>query len=293
MCDLTVYVLTRNRLDLLGETLISIMNQTYKKFDLIVSDNSTNSATKTFLETYSCKEPIKYIKRNGKLSGIEHLNLILSEVVTKYLMIFHDDDIMLPDMVEKLYTCLSTHSNLVAVACNAYMLKGDIFTLDKIVGTKDVMYDTTDKMVKNYMRRKDVPLFPSYMYNMDILKEERLHYNRGQKYADAAFICSLLLKGKIFFISQPLFYYRIHSLQDSHSFDSKGYSQLYHYLIDISSFSKYDKDITFFRLYNIYWNYVSNRNELSSYTFFRLVKLFLLKHNYILLLKLLIRKKSK
>ncbi|MCD8044117.1 MAG: glycosyltransferase family 2 protein [Bacteroides sp.] len=292
MFDLTVYVLTRNRSDLLIETLISIINQSNKNFCLVVSDNSTNNETKEILENYQYKHLINYIKRDGKLSGIEHLNLILSEVTTKYLMIFHDDDIMLPDMVEKLYTYLSTHSNLVAVACNAYMLKGDVFTLDKIVRVKDVLYDDVDKMVRNHMQRKNVPLFPSYMYNMDILKEEKLYYNRGQKYADAAFICSLLLIGKIFFISQPLFYYRIHSLQDSHSFDSKGYSQLYHYLIDISSFSKHDKDVTFFRLYNIYWNYVSNRNELSSYTFSRLLKLFLLKHNYILLLKLLIRKKN-
>lgn len=293
MFDLTAYVLTRNRSDLLIETLNSILNQTYKEFYLIVSDNSTNDITENVLDVYPYKGALKYIKRNGILTGIEHLNLILSEVSTKYLMIFHDDDIMLPDMIKKLYVCLSTHSNLVAVACNAYMLKGNVFTFNKIVRTKDVLYDDVDKMVKNYMRRKDVPPFPSYMYNMDILKEEKLYYSRGQKYADAAFICSLLLKGKIFFISQPLFYYRIHSLQDSHSFDSKGYSQLYHYLIDISSFSKHDKDITFFRLYNIYWNYVSNRNELSSYTFFRLLKLFLLKHTYILLLKLLIRRKIK
>ena len=290
MFDLTIYVLTRNRSDLLIETLNSIINQTYKKFYLIVSDNSINDTTKSVLDIYPYKDSLKYIKRDGTLTGIEHLNLILSEVNTKYLMMFHDDDIMLPDMIEKLYTCLSVHSSLVAVACNAYVLKGYVFTFNKIVRTKDVLYNNVDKMVGSYLRRKNTPLFPSYMYNMDLLKEEKIVCNRGQKYADAAFVCSLLLKGKIFFISQPLFYYRIHSQQDSHFFKSKGYSQLCHYLIDISSFSKYDKNVISFRLYNIYWNYVTNKDKLSNSMFFRLLKFFLLKHNYVLLSKLLVQK---
>ena len=100
MFDLTIYVLTRNRSDLLIETLNSIINQTYKKFYLIVSDNSINDTTKSVLDIYPYKDSLKYIKRDGTLTGIEHLNLILSEVNTKYLMMFHDDDIMLPDMIE-------------------------------------------------------------------------------------------------------------------------------------------------------------------------------------------------
>lgn len=290
MPDLTIYVLTRNRSEFLIETLDSIINQTYKDFNIIVSDNSTNNLTEKKLDLYPYKSDIRYVKRDGLLSGIEHLNIILSEANTKFLMMFHDDDVMLPEMISKLYSYISSHIDCLAVSCNAYILNNEKFTLRKIIKSRDVVYENISQMARCYIRRKNIPLFPSYIYNLDMIRDKKLYFNRGRKYADASFICSLLADGKIFFLSQPLFYYRIHIGQDSHSHDSIGYSQMLHYITRNASLNIYDRDVVKFRLYHIYWNYISNKDRLPHNSFLRLIKLFTFKYDFVLLLKLLVKK---
>ena len=97
--------MTRNRPQFIMRSIESILSQSYSKFNLIVSDNSTNNCIQKLIEEKGITDSrFKYLKRERPFeSGIEHVNAIHMEVQSQYYMIFHDDDIMLPEMVEKLY----------------------------------------------------------------------------------------------------------------------------------------------------------------------------------------------
>ena len=89
MKDLTVFVLTHNRGELLLETIESILNQTCNDFKFIVSDNSSNDETMRLLEERGYLGKFEYRKRDKEYPSMEHFNLCLSEVDTTYFVLFH------------------------------------------------------------------------------------------------------------------------------------------------------------------------------------------------------------
>ena len=170
MKDLTVFLLTHNRGKLLLETVQSILNQTCHDFKFIVSDNSSNDETAKLLAENDLLDKLEYRKRDTEYPSLEHFNLCLAEVNTKYFILFHDDDIMMPDMVQSLYDAISA-SDYVAVGCNAYILHRVQETKKRMFrNAKNKIFDNTNTFVDMYLKKNIVP-FPSYIYNKEKIKK--------------------------------------------------------------------------------------------------------------------------
>ena len=104
--EICVYILTHNRPETILRSLNSVRNQRFNDLTIIVSDNSTNDDTGELVIpiTFEDKRVI-YIKRGTECNTAEkHMNYILKYNSYRYFMMFHDDDEMLPDMIEHLYT---------------------------------------------------------------------------------------------------------------------------------------------------------------------------------------------
>ena len=87
-----VFIATYNRPQMVGVAIDSVLSQSFKDLDVIVSDNSTNDQTQNKIEASYLSE-LTYIRRTPTLSPADHGNKILGEVDSDYYMIFHDDDI--------------------------------------------------------------------------------------------------------------------------------------------------------------------------------------------------------
>ena len=210
-----IYIMTYNRPDCVINAIESVRKQSFTNFTLIVSDNSTNSLTEELIrKTYIFPDFI-YIKREPPVGGIEHLNLILSEVTSDFFMIFHDDDVMHMNMIESLYNKIRESESYVAVASNAYIInlrKGKRRIFNKL--KRDVCILTEHDMCVRYITNDILP-FPSYMYRSCIAKKVSFEISEGGKYCDSTFIIKLLNWGTVYWISEPLMDYYEHSGQDS------------------------------------------------------------------------------
>ena len=116
--DLTIYIMTHNRPEMLIDVICALEKQTYKQFKLVISDNSDNLDTKKNLERAGIINKVEYTFRKQTK---DHFNTILNEVSSDYFMILHDDDIPCPSMVEKLYKAIKSDA-YVAVSANAYKI---------------------------------------------------------------------------------------------------------------------------------------------------------------------------
>lgn len=84
----------------LKEAIESILNQTYKDFDLlIINDGSTDNSEEVILEFSD--ERIKYIKNGKNMGLIETLNKGLDLISGEYIARMDQDDISLPKRLEK------------------------------------------------------------------------------------------------------------------------------------------------------------------------------------------------
>lgn len=267
-----VYLLTRNRPHYVEKSINSILSQTFTNYRCIISDNSTNSDVyELYLKSFINNDKVVYKKRGGSFSGIEHINLVHDEAEADYYIIFHDDDIMYSNMVANLYSKIKK-TNAVAVGCNAFLLRNGIKTKKMFLNTSINYYlNTPAEIAVQYIKKEIIP-FPSYIYNKKLVDDLRLDVEKGGKYCDSSFICSLANKGTVIFMNNPLMGYNLHNGQDSASHDFSMYLKLikYYKSLGINKKLLYKE-----RIYNIYSELVRRYRKNSIPYKLKYEKLFL------------------
>ena len=231
MKDLTVVVLTHNRQDLVLETVESVLNQTCHDFIFKISDNSDNDETYELLRKKNILSKVIYVRRGKEAkNSLDHFNINLNEITTEYFIFFHDDDVMMPEMIEEIYNKIY-NTRYIAVGCNAYILKNKKKTHKRFYTSfSNKVHSTSDSLIKKYCLHCNIVPYPSYIYNKN--KIGALHFtDEAGKYSDVVWLIKLAEKEPILWIKKPLFFYRIHPKQDSNSVDNFNQCRLMHYFI--------------------------------------------------------------
>lgn len=250
MCEITVYLMTRNRPQFVLRAIKSILSQSFYDFKFIVSDNSTNDDIKNLVKKENIKDSrFSYIKRECPFeSGIDHINAIHQEVQSHYYIIFHDDDIMLSDMVNKLYEAIKEDNRIIAVGAFAYTVKDGKRTMGKICKHKEII-NSPITIIDKYASGS-YATFASYMYNK-YLMSNLIEKKNGGKYSDCSFIASLVRNGLIVHIPNHLMEITVHEGQDSQDHQFSEYLSLTTYLKKLIG-KREVKRISNLRIFNIY-----------------------------------------
>lgn len=229
---LVVYILSYNRLNYIFESINSILNQTTNNFDLIVSENSTDPLIYEKLKNYF-QNKITIVKRSPSLPSLDHINLVIQEAVKNYdyCMIFHDDDILFPNAIEKMLPYFDSY-NVAALGCNALIIDQNKLT-HKIYSqalSKNLIITQVSDLIKSYIVRSQpqVP-FPSYIYNCKYIKNLKFNSQDGGKHADASFLTEIVKINNILWVAEPLMYYRTHQNNDSKSINLSDIRKLCYY----------------------------------------------------------------
>lgn len=96
---ISVVIATRNRAALLGESLHSVLNQTYPNIEVIVVDDDSSDDTENLVRAIPDAR-IRYVKREwggisaARNTGTEHAQ-------GAWIAVHDDDDLMLPDRLER------------------------------------------------------------------------------------------------------------------------------------------------------------------------------------------------
>lgn len=80
----------------------SILNQTYKNIRLVISDDCSKDDTIQILKQYEEKDTrIKVYAQQQNLGVVKNIEFLLKQVENKYYMLSDQDDVWLPEKVEK------------------------------------------------------------------------------------------------------------------------------------------------------------------------------------------------
>lgn len=216
---LGVFLLSYKRPDFVQESIKSILAQDFNDFDLIVSENTPDDSVIKQLKQYLSDQRLQLIKRTPSLPSLEHFNLILSETLKyEYVMLFHDDDILMPHALTKMLQALEKNQFATAAACNALIIKNSDHTdilLSPNIKT-NIEIKTQSELINRYIIKKlsHTP-FPAYLYRTKFLKNLQLNPADGGKYSDVSFLIKLIKHGPFIWLSEPLMKYRQHSSNDS------------------------------------------------------------------------------
>lgn len=217
---LSVAIPTYNRLAYLKECINSILNQTFQDFSIFVFDNASDAPVEKELKKFN-DERIYFIGSDKNIGSPENINRILNHPFqSKYLTIFHDDDLMHPRMLELQASFLDTNSNFVFVTSDLNRVpNADIYNFKSFTDKeiKYVIYKNSyefGKATMSWLRYA----FDSTMYRVEAIKDNEMKFDRFSDFADRIFLTEISKKGPCAFINAPLVNYRVHSNQDSRLF---------------------------------------------------------------------------
>ena len=104
MEQIDILLATYNGEKYLKEQIDSILSQTYSNFRLIISDDCSQDKTRDILKEYEEKDNriTVYLQENN-LGYVKNFEFLLSKVENEVYMLSDQDDVWLPDKVEKTY----------------------------------------------------------------------------------------------------------------------------------------------------------------------------------------------
>ena len=99
----TIGIPTYNRADgFLRHALESVIAQTYRNLEIIVSDNCSRDNTEAVVKKYGDPR-VKYIRHNVNIGPLGNSNFCLDQAQGEYFLQLHDDDAIDSDFIE---TCM-------------------------------------------------------------------------------------------------------------------------------------------------------------------------------------------
>ncbi|MFN6378987.1 MAG: glycosyltransferase family A protein [Flavobacteriales bacterium] len=237
-----VYILSRDRPHLFEETLRSVIEASNSEVDVVVSDNSVGDSIEEIVK--ASYPAIRYTRRTPPLDAFSHFNAILQEASTEYLVMFHDDDRMMPNYVPIMLGFMEANPGVVAAACNARILFRDEESertfMPKVDGFR--LIEGIEDFFECYLRigigGGSIAPFPGYMYRRSMLQGIVLNSKEAGKYSDVSFLSKLLVKGPLLWVYKPLMWYRFHDQNDSGTVSIAGTLGLLRYILETSQISR-------------------------------------------------------
>lgn len=94
--------------------LDSLLSQSYRNFELIISDNASTDETESICLKFAKKDKrIQYSREPKKINGLKNFNLVLKKSKGEFFMWAGDDDVWHPEFIEKNLHILQLNKNAV------------------------------------------------------------------------------------------------------------------------------------------------------------------------------------
>ena len=198
----------------------SVLQQTNRDFELIISDNASPDSTPKICEEYLNKDNrIIFVRQEKNMGGGWNFNFLLQNAVGEYFVWVAADTFLLPEFLEKNIAVLESQDKVVGCISK---IKIDDTCIDKFKTEKDILkkiglvyrpYDTLP-ITGNYMERirKYLKHFPWEMfysvYRTEPLRKSFVRgYLLGKDYFvgnDASLVLSVLKHGEIQVVNEFL-----------------------------------------------------------------------------------------
>ena len=192
----------------------SILNQTYKNIRLIISDDCSKDSTREILKEYEQKDKrIKVFYQEKNLGYIKNFEFLLKQVENGIYMLSDQDDVWLPEKVEKYHEVLKQQ--------NADLVFGDLEVVDEELN--NIYLSFNDFMLLTRKIKKYIDSYKlNYLYNCvtgcTIMSRKKwintlLPFPSKTKYVAHDHWISLIisLNGKLVYIPEKYIKYRQHS----------------------------------------------------------------------------------
>lgn len=201
--EISVLLPAYNSAKYIKESVLSILKQSYKDFELIIiNDGSTDKTMKVVSELQD--ERIVLINNSKNLGVSKSLNLGLKIAKGKYIARCDSDDVNDLDRFKKQRIFLKKNKKYVLVGSNAFLINKN----GEIIGVKK--YPESDKELRKKLIIRNQILHPSVFYRKAVAMKVGGYSNFLNGAEDYDFFLKLSQFGKLCNLQENLVKRRIH-----------------------------------------------------------------------------------
>lgn len=188
----------------IGSTIDSILNQSYKNIELIISDNASTDNTQKLCEEIAKKDSrVKYYRNESNIGVSENFNAVFKYATGEYFKWTSSSDLLKETFIEKCLNVLQMREDVVLVC------PGTLLFTDQLDDAEEYDFDVTiederpsDRFI-HYLKDVKLNNIMNGLVRSDVLALTSLY----KKYlsADVNMIAELTLYGKLVTLPEFLF----------------------------------------------------------------------------------------
>lgn len=196
MNNLTIIIPFYKEVDHLENCLDSLVNQTDKSFDILVVNDKSPVSCESLLKKYSIN--IKLIDNDNRYGALGNMfHCMELPVKTKYVMVFHQDDILNPIYVEYF------NKNIESFKDSVFIMSKMLFFYDldmlkfQQINTNEKIHEFVDNvtLAKKFLDGEYL-CFGSVVYNKQLIDTRLFNFEKYNTLGDRHFLLELLKSGK-------------------------------------------------------------------------------------------------
>ncbi len=201
---ISVVMATHNGEQFIKEAVNSILTQTYSDFEFLIVDDGSTDSTPTILNEYQAKDQRIKIVTNPHCVGLtKSLNIAIRQAKGEYIARMDDDDISLPNRIEKQINFITKNPEIVLLGAWAFLINEN----GQTIGKKNLAVQS--QQIKNKLLFNNQIIHSTWLVKRDILIKEGLYNEQFKKAQDYEFVLRLACKYKIANLPENLLMYRV------------------------------------------------------------------------------------
>lgn len=250
----------------LRETISSVLNQSYKHFEVILVDNCSIDTTKEII--FSFNDPrLKYFSTSKNLNLSSARNFALNKATGKYYAFLDSDDLWLENKLKIQVSFLEKNPNYGGLFSSCFLINESSKTIGTYIRKFENSPYTFKDLLKNYIVN-----FQTFIVRSKILDEKQIKFDDSLKLAeDIDFVLRLSYFSDLYCFEEFLAKYRIHENQDSFNYKTSFFDEEKYVLnkifIDYSlELKDYFEEFTLYSMNCLIKNMNANQISTGAYT---------------------------
>lgn len=257
-----------NHATYLHERIESILNQTFKDYEIIILDDFSTDNSKEIINEYQNHPRISHIIYNNINSGSTFVqwNRGFNLAKGKYIWIAESDDFCEKDMLEVLVNNINKQSNNVLAFCLSQFVNSNGNKINPFLKTSKNIIISGNKFISNYMTFENaIHNASSAIFKKDCLSVITSDYTKFKAAGDRLFWIEIAKQGNVAIVNTPLNYFRQHKIKVSPAklIDGTTFKEdylIFSYLRSLNYINKYQN----FFIKNHYTNEIYKVKEMSA-----------------------------
>lgn len=234
--QVSVLVPTYNRRLLIQDTIASILTQTFQDFEIVITDNCSPDDTQQVVAAINDPRII-YVKSAFNTGPVNNYNRALRLARGKYVYVFSDDDIMVPEnlalrvaIMEQYPSVGLVHSDISVIDGNGKVTAPNHWAA-RHPGMSEMWKEVVSKPLMDKSRafhylyhHWNFISMPAVLVRRELLLKHGIEFNNQLRYiCDWDLWLRIAQFSDFYYIDKPLVAYRIHASNDARTLTSKLY----------------------------------------------------------------------